>query len=124
MRQPGIARVIDPLAGAEGAFILDPFGALIDQGSRVAAERFFVLIAFDQVLTDLGADALEQEPHVSQHRIIAQDRVAGLPQIMDAQRRQAGENHKGDQHPADPDRGDQRQHCQNGNARKNAVAFQ
>jgi hypothetical protein len=53
-------------------------------------------------LPDFGADSFEQEPHVPDHGIVAQDRMAFLPQIMDANGRKRRKDCKGQQHPRRP----------------------
>jgi hypothetical protein len=77
MGQPRIAGIVHPHPGSKGEFVFYAFGALINKRACIAAERFLVLIAFDQVLADFRRDPFEQKPHVAQNGIIAQDRVAG-----------------------------------------------
>ncbi len=87
MGQPGEARFVNVFLGPERALVLDTLGPLINQGADLARERFFVVVAFDQVLANFRADAFEQPAHMPDHRIVAHDRVAGLPHVPDPEQR-------------------------------------
>ena len=93
MRQPFVARVIDPATAAERALVLDTLGALVDQRALVAREGLLVGVALDKVLTDLGADPLEEKAHVSENWVVPEDRVALLKYVIRPERRESAENH-------------------------------
>ncbi|MPL94347.1 hypothetical protein SDC9_40500 [bioreactor metagenome] len=104
MGQPLIARAIDLHLGAEGARVLDVLRALVDDRALLAREGFLVGIALDQVLPDLGADLLEQEAQMPDHRVVAQDRVFRLDDVAHAHHRECPKH----QHPK-PEPGGMRQ---------------
>src|SRR5690606_35516310 len=81
MSQPGIAGSVDVFDGAERSLVLVSLGALIDEGPVLPAERHFVMIALYDVLPNLGPEALQQKAQVTDHRIVAQDRMPMLTQI-------------------------------------------
>ena len=67
--------------GAIGPAVDVVFRALVDDAALGARERFFVGIAFDEILADLRPDKFEQEAEVSPQRIVAQDRVPLLREV-------------------------------------------
>ena len=108
MGEPLIARIVDPFAGAEGALVLHPLGALVDQRALVARERLLVLVVLDQILADFRPDALEQEPHMADHRVVAQDRMRRLEEIAQPERGERGEGEKGQRGPGAEKQRDER----------------
>ena len=119
MGDPFIARIVDPLAGAEGPLVLDPLGALVDERALVAGERLFVLVAFDQVLPDLGADAFEEEAHVAEDGVVAKNGVAGLGHVIKSKQREAAEEQHANQEPGGPEKSDQGQEGKEGDPGEN-----
>jgi hypothetical protein len=67
-----------------------------------AAKGLFFLIAFNQVLATFRADLFEQEPQMPQQRIVAQDRMVLLPQIMNANQGQRAKDGCQYEHPRRP----------------------
>src|SRR5207237_6317867 len=65
---------------------------LIDYRAGVAAERHAVLLALKEVLTHLRPDLFQQETQMRGDRIVAQNRVALLDEVANANRRQASED--------------------------------
>ena len=92
----GLQGVVDPLIalltdvelGAERPVVDLAFGTLIDQRALGARERLGLGIAFDEVLTNLGADEFEDETQMSHDGIVAQNGMLLLQQIPDAQQHQ------------------------------------
>ena len=123
MGQPRVSRVIDTLLRAEGALVLDPLGALIDDRALLARERLLVLVALDQVLPDLGADALEEKAHVAENGIVPQDRVVGLGHVPDADGRERRKRrHRQPEPRTDRDKR-QRDHRQHHDQPKRVIPF-
>ena len=91
MVHPLVAFLIDVLLGAERSLVEIHLGALIDQGAGVAAERFAVLVALEEVLPHLGPDLFQQEAQMRRDRIVAQHRVPLLHQVAQAEQRQRTE---------------------------------
>src|SRR5262249_42602273 len=106
----------------------DALGALIDDRALVAAEGSAVLLALEEVLAHLRTDRFQHEPQVRRDRIVAQDRVAGLKEIAQAERGKAAEqrerNRNAVQRPglqierADEERGDGEAERQNDESRR------
>ena len=71
-------------------------GALVYDRAVFAVERAPVDVRLDKVLVDLGANQLEQITHVPEHREVAQDRMLGLVDVVQADEQ---ERHKHNQCP-------------------------
>ncbi|MCY1523661.1 hypothetical protein D9M68_585650 [compost metagenome] len=99
MVDPFVAVAVDVFLRAEGAFVDLALGALVDDGALRARERRRLRIVFEEVLADLGADEFEKEAQVAQDRIVAPDGVAGLDQVIHAQRAQERQRHSDPQPP-------------------------
>ena len=84
VRHPLIAGIVDALLRAKRPLVLDVLGALIHDRPRFAAERHLFVVAFDQILADLGADGFEQVAEVTDDGIVAQHRVPRLEHVIDA----------------------------------------
>ena len=97
MVHPFIAVAIDVLLGAERPLVEHHLGALIDHGAGVAGERHAVLFALEEILPHFGADLFQQEAHMRRDRIVAQNRVALLHQIADAEQCEGAEDNDRDQ---------------------------
>ncbi len=106
-------RVVDPFVTdlhhvdlrAEGPLVGLALGALVHQGALLARKGHLLAVGLDEVLPDLRPDELQQEAQVSQHRIVAQDRVARLQHIAQAQRGQRQRRQRppqGDLNPGHP----------------------
>src|SRR4051794_11805092 len=92
MVDPLIAIPIDILLSAERALVQHHLCPLIDHSAGVAAEGHTVLLALEKVLTHLRPDLFQQETQMRGDRIIAQNRVALLHEIANAEYRQAAKN--------------------------------
>ena len=125
----GHHRMVHPLVtfrvhvelGAERPFVGVPLGALVDQRTLRARERRGLVVAFQEVLPQFGANELEHKAQVPDDRIVAQDRAFGLRQVVQAQ---AHENHE-HRHPpatlAKPHQREDTQHQAHGAQAKNGV---
>ena len=94
---PLIALAVYVLLRPERALVEHHLGALIDEGTDVAGKRHPVLFALEEILPHLGAYLFQQEAHMRRDRIVAQNRVALLQEIADAEQCQAAEDDHGDQ---------------------------
>src|SRR6476659_546331 len=92
MMHPFITVAIDILLGAERPLVEHHLRALIDERAGVAAERHAVLFALEEILPHLRPDLFEQETYMRRDRIVAQNRVALLREIPDAESRQTPED--------------------------------
>ena len=61
---------------------------LVDDGALVPRERHAALLILEEILADLRADVLKHEAQMPKDRVIAQHRVPGLQQIVNAQQGQ------------------------------------
>ena len=85
MVQPFEFIAIDIVLRAEGPLVQLSLRPLIDQGPLVAGKGGPVLVAFEEILADLGAHPFQQEAQMPGDGIVAQDRVARLDQVVQAQ---------------------------------------
>src|SRR5215831_3178578 len=99
MVDPFVAGKVDVFAGAERLSALDVLGALINERTLRARERHRLVVALKQILTDLRPDCFEKETEMREQRIVAQDRVAGLDIVADAEQAQ-GARGAGEKQPA------------------------
>ena len=90
--QERVARGVDVLLGAERLRIGDALRALVDDAARVTVERPSVRVALDEVLMQLGARVLQDEPQVGGDRVIAQDAVPRLRDVPEPEDRQRQEH--------------------------------
>ena len=116
--EPGIAGSVDILDGAEWALVFVTLGALIDEPTILPAERLRVAVALDQILPDLGAEAFEYEAQMADDRIVAQDRMPALNDIMHPDRGQDTRQERHRKKPRAIQRSDESQHRENCDARK------
>ena len=86
---PAVAGVVHVELGAERLLVAHVLGALVDHRAGVPVERAAVGVVLHQVLVQLGAHALEEEPHPPGQRVVAQDAVPLLEVVVDAQRARA-----------------------------------
>ena len=86
--EPLIAALIDALFRAKGAFILNVFGALVDDGASIAGKRHLFVVSLKKVLTNFRADHFKEIPHPTEQREVPQNRVFRLDRIQEAQQRQ------------------------------------
>ena len=75
-------------------------GRGVDPAPVIPAERLVGVVVGDDVLTQLGADALEDEPQVADDGEVPQHRVAALHDVVDRHSRECGDDP--DQHPLPP----------------------
>ena len=78
MRNPSEAGLRHVPHRAKGLLVEYVFGAAIHQSPLLATEWYRIAFVLDQVLTDLGADSLQDEPDMSDDRIVAKDGVLRL----------------------------------------------
>ncbi len=83
-----VAFLVDVHQSAEGALGALVLGAGIDHRALHAGKGRGVLVGLDQILADFRADQLGQPTDMTQHRVVAQDRVVRLHQVVDADHRQ------------------------------------
>ena len=83
---------------AEGAVVRVALGALVDQRALRARERRGLAIAFDEILAHLGPHIFEHEADVADDRVVAQNGVARLLQVVHAQ----GHQRRKHQHHGQP----------------------
>jgi hypothetical protein len=94
----GSQRMIDPLVtgsidifpGPKRLAVLDALCALVHQRALRAREGHRLVIGFHEVLPQLWADGFKKETDVSQERIIAQDRMPCLQQVVYPQQADRG----------------------------------
>nr|WP_244332519.1 hypothetical protein [Gordonia polyisoprenivorans] len=91
-----VAGPVDVTLGAEGELGGSAFGAFVDQRAGVAIIGPAVEVPLDEVLLHLRAQRLEQEPHVAEHRIIPQDRMPALRDVVDGHHGEGHQDHRGD----------------------------
>ena len=85
--------MIDPLVAhgariqrrAEVGLAGPRLGLLLGERALLAREGHGLVVAFDEVLADLGPDELQQETQLSDHRVVAQHRMAGLRHVAPPQ---------------------------------------
>jgi ribosomal protein S19E (S16A) len=92
MREPFIAIGLNIQLGAKGALVRLRFGSGIDQGALRPRKRRGFRFVFDEILANFRTDEFEQKAHVSQNRVIAQNGMVCLQQIMNAYCRQQSKN--------------------------------
>ena len=91
---------IDIALCAERFLVEIVFRTLIDDGAALAREWHAIGIAFEKILTHLGADFFKEEPKVPDDWIVAEDGMALLLQIMDAGCYQHDGNQQEHHHPS------------------------
>ena len=83
--------IVERAEGFLGALVLGPG---IHQRTLRTGERQLVIVTFDQVLADLGADGFDQVADVAQDRVVAPHRVVALAQVVEADQAEQGGNHR------------------------------
>jgi hypothetical protein len=83
------------VVGAEAEVAVGQLRRCVHPAPLVAAEGPFRVVVGDDVLTQLGADGLQEEPQVTDDRIVAQDGVAALQQVPNRQARKASADEAG-----------------------------
>ena len=91
--------VIEIVVGAEPDVGVLTFGGRVHPGPFVAAERTLLVVVGHDVLTQFGADALEDEAEVPDDRVVAQDRVLALHEVVNRDTEQ--DEHDGPDDDAD-----------------------
>ena len=94
--------VVDPLValgmyiehGAKGAFVRLAFGALVNQRPLGPRERVALVVAFNEVLANFGANKFEHEAQMPNHGVVAQNGVARLAHIHHALQGQRPKHHR------------------------------
>ena len=101
MVHPFVALFIDVALGAKRALVEHHLGALIDQSSRIAAERHAVLFALEEILPHLRPDLFQQEAQMRRDRIVAQHRMVFLQEIVQPEHAQPAEHQDRYHHDVD-----------------------
>ena len=84
--------VLDVVVGAEAHVVVLALARGVDPGALVAGEGPFLVVARDDVLAQLRADALQEEAQVAHHRVVVQQGVLALQDVVGGQAGQAGGN--------------------------------
>ncbi len=112
----GMAHEAVPIAihiefGAEGLHGFDALRAPIDQIPGIAIEGATAGVALHEVLVDFGPSALEQEAQMPEDRIVAQDTVLSLHQVVGPDREQSarGSDREVEDRPTEPQQAECRQ---------------
>ena len=79
--------VLDVVVGAEAEVVVLELGGRVDPAALVAAEGPLLVVARDDVLPQLGAEALQEEAEVADDRVGAED---GVPLLRHVARRDDG----------------------------------
>ena len=88
MVDPLVADGVDIELGAKGPLVAVALGALVNQAALLARKRRGFVVAFDEVLADLGTDEFQQEAQMPDDRVVAQHRVAALVGVTPTQAHQ------------------------------------
>jgi hypothetical protein len=91
-----VVDVLHVVVRAEAERVDLALGRRVDPAALVARERPLLVVARDDVLAQLGADALDQVPPVADEREVAQDRVAALQRVARGDRSQRGADRTAD----------------------------
>jgi hypothetical protein len=95
-----VADGVDIAFGAERLLAVDSLRTLVHDRADVAVERSAVPVALDEVLLEFRPERFEQEAQMPDHRVVAQDRVLRLNQVID-RHGDDGQNHSAE-HPPRP----------------------
>ena len=95
MVDPFVARGAHIQLGAKGAFIGLAFGPGINQRPLRTRERHRLGIAFNEILTDFGADEFQQKAQMPNDRVIAQNGMALLLDVPHAHHNQQAKKPNG-----------------------------
>jgi hypothetical protein len=90
MVQSFVLILIDVIHRAEGPLVQLLFRPLIDHCAAIAGKGRTILYALKKILPQFRADLLEEKPQMGEDGVIAQDGVAGLQDIMQAEPGNAG----------------------------------
>ncbi len=96
----------DVALGAERLLAVVALRAVVDEVARLPVVRPPLGVRLDEVLPDLRADLLEEEPEVAEHGVVAGDAVAALHHVVDADQRDEDERRR-DEPPAHMDEREQ-----------------
>jgi hypothetical protein len=96
--------VIDPLVAchalielrAERAFVGIPLRTLIDERALLARERRLLVIGLEEVLTNLGANELEQKAQMADQRIVSQHGALPLQRVAQPEHDERGGSQRSD----------------------------
>ena len=113
MNQILIAWLVDVTLRAVRHFGGHAFGALVDQRADVSVEWPPVEVALDKVLLNFRAQRLQQKPHMPEDRIVAQDGMLALNQVVNAHHGENG-HHRCEDPPARRSRDRQDHRCRSG----------
>ena len=98
----GCHGVVDPLVafggyiqlGAKRALVALALSALVHQRALGAREGCCLVIAFQKILPHFGANIFQQKPKVPNDGVVAQNSVAALAYITQAQQAEGSKHHK------------------------------
>ena len=88
MGDPPVARGIDVADASERLLVEHVLGALVDHRPLFPAEGDRVALVLDQILTDFRTDGLQDEADMPDDRIVPEDCMGGLQQVMQADQHQ------------------------------------
>ena len=74
--------LLDVVVGAEADVVVLALGGRVDPGPLRAAERALLVVGGHDVLPHLRADGFDRVPRVPDHRVVAQQRVLLLQQVV------------------------------------------
>ena len=98
-----VAGLLEVVVGAEPEVGVLRLRRRVHPAPVVTAERPLLVVVGDDVLAQLGADRLEDEAHVADHREVPQDGVLALGEVVDRQGHEPDHDRHEDpqQHPPD-----------------------
>ena len=91
--------VVDPLevvVGSETEVAIGRLRRRVDPAPLISAEGLLRVVVGDDVLAQFGADTFQKEAQVADDRIVAQDGVMPLQQVIACKPGQAGADGRGD----------------------------
>ena len=103
-----VAHEVDVALGPERLLAEDALGPLVDRRPHDPVVRTPVEVALDEVLLQLGPDALQQEPQVPEDGVVAQDRVLALDHVAHGDPEQRPDHRHGPPTTRHPGRGSRR----------------
>jgi len=104
-----VARRVDVANGAEWGSIPAAIGSRVDQIALLAGKRSTAGLGFEEILTQLRANELEQIAQMPDQRVVV-EHIVGRAQISPADE---GQRHPDNQQPQEsvPEHADDQRHC-------------
>ena len=82
MRHPLVAVGMHIKLGSKGPLVRIAFGALVHQRALGPRKRRGFVVAFNEILSNFGANKFQHKTQMANHGVVAQDRALGLHQIQ------------------------------------------